>query len=62
LGNYPATDLQLADTITFRHSTISKEPGIAKVNNTVISGTPTIVGLWDFWSTAVTQIPILATD
>lgn len=62
LGNFPITDLQLADTITFQNGTVAKEPGIAKVNNTVISDAPTIIGLCDFWPSPNVQVPILATN
>lgn len=61
-GNYPITDLATAEGLTFVDDTWQKEGGATKINTTVITSAPTIVGLADYWPEATTQKRIAATS
>ncbi len=56
------TQLIQAENVTFHTGAIQKEEGATKYNSTAISGTPTILGGWDWWPTTVLQRAIVYTD
>lgn len=57
-----STHLQSTQNITFESGTIRKEGGASKYNSSAISGTPEIMGGWDWWPDTSTQRMIVFTD
>lgn len=62
ISDYPTEDLRYCDNITYEDDTWQKDGGATKINTTVITDAPTIMGLWDFWPAAATQKRIAATS
>jgi len=62
IGNFPVEDLRTAENLTYEDDTWRKEGGSAKINTTVITDTPSILGLHDFWPDSSTQKRIAATS
>jgi len=54
--------LIVADDLTYESGTIQKEGGASKYNSTAISGTPSIVGGWDWFPTDGTQRMVVVLD
>lgn len=57
----PLTDLSDCDGIDFSNDSIAKEGGAAKFNTTPITGSPRIMGLWDFFNANFVQTLVAAT-
>lgn len=55
-------DLLVADNLTFQSGTIQKEGGVNEYNSTAITGTPNILGGWDWNHDGGTQRMIVVTD
>lgn len=51
-----------ADNITYENGTLQKEGGAAKFNSTAISGTPEVIGGWDWDHDGATQRVIVLTS
>lgn len=54
--------LIVASGVSLYGGTLRKEGGAAKYNATAISGTPTILGGWDWWPSATTQRMVVLAD
>lgn len=62
ISEFPPEDLRYDENQTFADDTWQKEGGATKINTTAITGSPTIVGLHDFWPNPSTQKLIAATS
>ena len=62
ISDYPKEDLRYCDNLTFEDDTWKKEGGATKINTTVLTDAPTVVGLHDFWVDSSTQKRIAATS
>lgn len=54
--------LRSAQNITFESGTIRKEGGASKYNSSAITGTPGIIGGWDWWPDQTTQRMVVMGD
>lgn len=52
--------LVVARNLSYEGAVLSKEGGAVKYNSSAISGTPTVMGGWDWWPTTTTQRMIVA--
>lgn len=55
LTSVQPNELLQANNITYEDGTVRKEGGSAKYNASAISGTPTVLGGYDWWPTSTTQ-------
>lgn len=62
VNEVPIDALIDADTVTFEDGTIRKEGGAIKYNSTAVSGTPSILGGYDWDHDGNTQKSIIVTD
>lgn len=58
----PFDALIQALNVTLENGTIQKEGGATKYNSTAITGTPSILGGFDWWPTTTTQRMVVLTD
>lgn len=61
LSRFPLTDLTVADDVTYEDGTWRKDGGAVKVNTTALSGSPRVLGLWDFVLNNGSQYLVAAT-
>lgn len=62
VSDIPNTSLIQADNISYVGGTIQKDGGIANFNASALSGTPNIVGGWDWNHDGNTQRSVIVTD
>lgn len=62
ISEYPKQDIRDAKGITVEDDTWQKEGGATKINSTAITGSPTVMGLHDFWVSSSSQKKIAATS
>lgn len=56
------SQLLRATNVTYENGPMQKEPGATKYNSTPISGSPSVIGGWDWWPTTALQRMIVVTS
>jgi hypothetical protein len=63
LGTIRPSQLLQATNVTYEQGTIQKEPGATAYNGTAITGSPSIIGGWDWWPTnGVQRMVVMGSD
>lgn len=62
LSQVQAGQLIKAMTVTFENGTMQKEGGASKYNSSPISGSPSVIGGWDWWPTPPVQRMVVYTS